>query len=55
MKEQDQFDWVDFYEEFAIILLDYKDKRIELIDKVKVIYGETGIHPNTQDPVKVGR
>lgn len=43
MKEQNQFDWVDFYKEFAIILLDYKDNRIELIEKVKAIYEETGI------------
>lgn len=43
MKEQNQFDWVDFYKEFAIILLDYKDERIELIDKVKAIYQDTGI------------
>ena len=43
MKEQNQFDWVDFYKEFAIILLDYKGKRIEIIDKVKAIYQDTGI------------
>ena len=43
MKEQNQFDWVDFYKEFAIILLDYKGKRIELIDKVKAIYQDAGI------------
>lgn len=43
MKEQNQFDWVDFYKEFAIILLDYKVKRIELIEKIKAIYQDTGI------------
>ena len=29
MNEQNQFDWVDFYKEFASKLLDYKDRRDE--------------------------
>ena len=31
MNEQNQFDWVDFYKEFASKLLDYKDRRDELV------------------------
>lgn len=26
MNEQNQFDWVDFYKEFALKLLDYKEE-----------------------------
>lgn len=44
MKEQNQFDWVNFYKEFATKLLDFKDKRDELIEKVKKIYKITGIN-----------
>ncbi|WP_077074804.1 AAA family ATPase [Aedoeadaptatus urinae] len=43
MKEQNQYDWVDFYREFASILLDYKNRRDELIEKVNAIYAMTGI------------
>ena len=43
MKEQNQYDWVDFYREFASILLDYKNRRNELIEKVEAIYAMTGI------------
>lgn len=39
-----QFDWVDFYKEFAHKLLEYKDKRHELITKVKGIYSDIGIN-----------
>lgn len=39
-----QYDWVDFYKEFAHILLAYKNSRQELIDKVKGIYRDTGIN-----------
>lgn len=35
MTELNQFDWVDFYEEFSTKLLDYEDKRGELVKKVK--------------------
>lgn len=38
-----QYDWVDFYREFASILLDYKNRRDELIEKVEAIYAMTGI------------
>ena len=38
-----QFAWVDFYKEFALKLLDYKEKRDVLIEKVKDIYKMTGI------------
>lgn len=37
----DQFLWVDFYQEFAKKLVDYKDNRAELIKKVKEIYNLT--------------
>ena len=40
---ENQFAWVDFYKEFAIKLLDYKEKRDILIEKVKDIYKMTGI------------
>lgn len=43
MKEQGQFDWVDFYKEFAEILLGYKNRRGELVNKVREIYSTTGI------------
>lgn len=39
-----QFDWVDFYKEFAHKLLDYKYNRQELITKVKGIYTDIGIN-----------
>lgn len=41
--EKNQYDWVDFYREFASILLDYKNRRDELIEKVEAIYAMTGI------------
>lgn len=43
MVEQNQFDWVNFYKEFASKLLAYKNKRNELVDKIKEIYQITGI------------
>lgn len=39
-----QFDWVQFYKEFAHDLLAYKDDRNKLIENVKNIYEETGIN-----------
>lgn len=39
-----QFDWVEFYKEFAKKLLAYKDNRQELIIKVKQIFVDTGIN-----------
>lgn len=39
-----QFDWVDFYKELASKLLQYKDNRQELVEKVRKIYETTGIN-----------
>ena len=47
MNEQNQFDWVDFYKEFASKLLAYKDRRDELVEKVKAIYTMTGMNMPT--------
>ena len=44
MGTSNQFDWVDFYKEFAGILRSYKDSRPELISKVRRIYEITGIN-----------
>ena len=33
----DQFQWVDFYKEFANKLMEFKDNRDDLVDKVKAI------------------
>lgn len=38
-----QFDWVDFYKEFANTLLQYKNNRKILVEKVEKIYEITGI------------
>lgn len=43
METINQFDWVDFYKEFANTLLQYKDNRGILIEKVEKIYELTGI------------
>ena len=43
METLNQFDWVDCYKEFANTLLQYKDNRGILIEKVEKIYGLTGI------------
>lgn len=42
-----QFQWVDFYKEFAGKLLAYKNNRTELVEKVKAIYEKTGINMPT--------
>lgn len=42
-----QFQWVDFYQEFAGKLLAYRNNRIELVEKVKAIYTNTGINMPT--------
>ena len=42
--ENNQFEWVAFYEEFAGKLLEYKDDRKPLVEKVLKIYEETGIN-----------
>ena len=44
MSKVNQFDWVDFYKEFAGILRSYKKKRPELIEKIRKIYEITGIN-----------
>lgn len=44
MSEANQFDWVDFYKELSSKLLQYKDNREELIEKVRKIYEITGIN-----------
>ena len=40
---ENQFDWVEFYKEFAHKLLEYKNNRNELIKKIEKIYETTGI------------
>ena len=44
-----QFDWVEFYQEFADKLLPYKNNRQELIAKVRLIFHRTGIKLPTLD------
>lgn len=44
MYNQNHFIWEKFYTEFALKLLEYKDKRSELIEKVKAIYDITEIN-----------
>lgn len=44
MKNINQFDWVDFYKEFASELLNYKNNRNELINKIKVVFSEIEIN-----------
>ena len=44
MSEQNQFDWVDFYKELSGKLLQYKNNRSELIEKVRKIYEITGLN-----------
>ena len=39
----EQFKWVDFYEEFASKLLEYKNNRKELIGKLVKVYDSIGI------------
>ena len=39
-----QFDWVDFYKDFAKALLYYKDKRSDLIQIIKKVYEEIDIN-----------
>ena len=43
MSALSQFDWVDYYKELSIKLLQYKNNRKELVNKVKKIYDVTGI------------
>lgn len=43
MTAENPFDWVDFYCEFASKLLNFKDDRSELVEKVNLLYEHTGI------------
>ena len=43
MNNTNQFDWVNFYKEFASTLLQYKNNREILVEKVEKIYELTGI------------
>ena len=43
MTTKKQFDWVDFYKEFANKLLQYKNNRKELVKKVLEIYKRTAL------------
>ena len=47
MSDVNQFDWVDFYKEFASKLLKFKNDRTELVNKVLKIYDITGINMPT--------
>ena len=49
MDGQNIFAWVDFYQEFADKLLQYKNNRQELIEKVRQIFDRTGIKLPTLD------
>ncbi len=54
MGDSNQFDWVDFYKELSSKLLQYKNNREELIEKVKKIYEITGINfPTLEKDKKV--
>ena len=44
MFSKEQFDWVEFYKEFAQKLLNYKTNRKELISIVESVYKDTGIN-----------
>ena len=47
MSEFNQFDWVDFYKELSGKLLQYKNNRAELVEKVRKIYEITGLNMPT--------
>ena len=49
MSTENQFDWVDYYKEFAGKLRPYKKRRDVLIDKVRNIYEITGLNLPTLD------
>lgn len=52
MSSTDQFDWVAFYKDFALKLLQFKNGRDELVKKVLKIYDVTGIHMPTLEKDK---
>ena len=37
------FDWIDYYREFAHVLLQYKNKRAELVQLIPLIYEKSGL------------
>lgn len=43
MQDPKKYEWVSFYKECAITLLDYKDNRLSLIEKIRSIYEDIGI------------
>ena len=47
MNNTDQFDWVDFYKEFAAKLLQFRNDRAGLVENVKKIYEITGLQMPT--------
>ena len=47
MNNTDQFDWVDFYKEFAAKLLQFRNGRAGLVENVKKIYEITGLQMPT--------
>jgi 5-methylcytosine-specific restriction protein B len=47
MERTVQFEWVDFYEEFARLLLGYKNRRDELIEKIEGIFTDPEISKPT--------
>lgn len=47
MNEKDHFEWIKFYKEFALNLLEYRDKRNQLVEKVRAIYTLTGMNMPT--------
>lgn len=47
MSANNQFDWVDYYKELSGKLLSYKSNRQELVEKVKLVFINTGINMPT--------
>ena len=47
MSNTDQFDWVDFYKEFAAKLLQFRNNRSKLVENVVKIYDITGLQMPT--------
>ena len=47
MFSKEQFDWVDFYKEFAQKLLKYKVNRKELVSLVENVYKDSAINMPT--------
>ena len=47
MNEKEHFEWIRFYKEFALKLLEYRDKRNQRVEKVRAIYTLTGMNMPT--------